>query len=187
MKRTFTRNQIATVGLATSIGLLSAPGCFWAPELSGVRRDLQEQLPGASFDKNVELSFGPVGLAFARLVSTVIPGTREARSYLRDVSRVQIGVYDARVESTTQLHTPEKLQSLLDQGWEMAVRVRDDNEAVWLLYRMDDESIREVFIVVLNQDELVLVKAKGRLERLVAAALDEARGTRRFSDAIHGS
>jgi hypothetical protein len=161
---------------ATALALLASPGCLWAPELSGVRDDIQDQLPGATFDRNIEISFGRVGLALARLAAAIVPGAREARPYLRDVSAVKVGVYDARVTSTSGLRMPRKLQSLLDEGWELAIRVRDGNDAVWLLYRADEESIREVFIVVLNEDELVLVKAKGRLDRLVGYALRESHG-----------
>jgi hypothetical protein len=43
------------------------------------------------------------------------------------------------------------------------------------MYRPDGNTVREVFIVVLDEDELVLVEAKGRLEQLIAAALRERR------------
>jgi Domain of unknown function (DUF4252) len=165
-------------GMAVALGLavLASPGCFGGPEFSGIRHDLESQLPGASFQKNVELSFGPVMLTLARVVTAVIPGAREARPWLRGVSRVQVGVYESHIDSIAELHMPKRLQSLIDDGWETAVRVRDDHEAVWLLYRPDGEKVREIFVVVLNNDELVLVKARGHLERLVAAALDESRG-----------
>jgi len=60
--------------------------------------------------------------------------------------------------------------------------VRDEREAVWLLYRPDGEKVKEIFVVVLNDDELVLVKARGNLERLVEAAMDEAHGRHGFLD-----
>ena len=167
-------------GIAVVLAALSSPGCFWAPELSGIRRDLESQLPGASFDRDVELSFGPVMLTLARVLTSVIPDADEARPWLRGVSRVQIGVYDAHIGSTAELRMPKHLKSLLDNGWETAVRMRDDDEAVWLLYRPDGDKVREIFVVVLNDDELVLVKARGHLERIVAAALDEAHGRHGF-------
>ena len=52
--------------------------------------------------------------------------------------------------------------------------------SVWLLCRADEETVREVFIVVLNADELVMVKARGRMENLVSAALRESRGAGGF-------
>jgi len=171
---------LRAAAVACGLAALSSPGCFWSPELAGVRHDLERQIPGASFDTNIELSFGPVLLTFARIVTSVIPGAREARPYLHGVSRVQVGVYESHVDSLADLHMPKRLQSLVENGWETAVRVRDDDEAVWLLYRPDGESVKEVFIVVLDRDELVLVKARGHLERLVAAALKETHGHHGF-------
>jgi len=173
-------STLSAFALAAGLAALSSPGCFWSSELSGVRDDIERQLPGASFDRNVELSFGPVLLTFARMVTSVIPGARDARPYLRGVSHVEVGVYQSHVDSIADVHMPKRLQSLLEQGWETAVRVRDDNEAVWLLYRPDGERVQEIFVVVLNSDELVLVKARGHLERLVEAAIKESHGEHGF-------
>jgi hypothetical protein len=169
-------SRIRSVVLALALVMLASPGCFWSGELAGVRHDFEAQMPGASFNKNIELSFGPLMLSAARLVTGLVPGAREARAWMRGLSRVQVGVYDVDVDSMPDLQMPRRLQSLLDDGWETAVRVRDHNEAVWLLYRPDGDRVREIFVVVLTEDELVLVKAKGKLEKLVAAALSEAHG-----------
>lgn len=171
---------LRALGLVAGLAVLSSPGCFWSSELADVRADLQHQLPGSSFDKNVELSFGPIILTFARVITSVIPGAREARPYLRGVSRVQVGIYAAHLHTMESLRMPQRLHSLLGDGWETAVRVRDEKEAVWLLYRPDGEKVKEIFVVVLNDDELVLVKARGNLERIIAAAMDEAHGRHGF-------
>jgi hypothetical protein len=151
-------------------------GCMWAPELSGVKQDIARQLPDTGFRKHVTLSFGPLTMALARAVTGFIPDAAEARTYLQDVSRVQVAVYE--IEGTRDaraIQTPSRLQELVDDGWEMAVRVREDDQAVWLLYRLDGDSVREMFVVVMDRDELVLVKVKGRLERLLAEAIRHAR------------
>jgi hypothetical protein len=180
MKRS--SSTLRALAIVAGLAVLSSPGCFWSSELSGVRADLQRQLPGSSFDKNIELSLGPVVMTFARVATSVIPGAREARPYLRGVSRVQVGVYEAHIDHMEDVHMPKRLQSLLDAGWETAVRVCEKREAVWLLYRPDGDEVKEIFVVVLNDDELVMVKARGNLERLVAAAMDEAHGRHGFLD-----
>jgi hypothetical protein len=149
-------STLRALALAAGLAALSSPGCFWSPELSGVRDDIEHQLPGSSFDKNIEFSFGPVLLTFARVVTSVIPGAREVRPYLHGVSRVQVAVYEAHIDSIAGLHMPRRLQSLMEDGWETAVRVRDNEDAVWLLYRPDGDEVKEIFVVVLNRDELVL-------------------------------
>lgn len=169
--RTRSRNALALAVVLAALTL--GNGCMWAPELTEVKRDIAGQLPDVSFRKNVTLSFGPLTMALARAVTGVIPEAHEARGYLRDVSKLQVAVYE--IEGTADaagVQTPARLQELLDDGWEMAVRVRDEGEVVWLLYRVDDESVREMFVVVLGDGELVLVKLRGRLERVMAAALE---------------
>ncbi len=164
-------------GVAVILCFVTANGCMWAPELTDVKQDIAQQLPDTQFHKNVTLSFGPLTLALARVVTGLIPDAREARRYLRDVSHVQIAVYDIeRSEALKSVDTPSKLEGLLEDGWEMAARVRDDDEVVWLLYRMDDESVRQIFVVVLDDDQLVMVKASGHLEKLMARALEESHG-----------
>lgn len=174
------------IGAAVALAVLGAPGCFASGDLSGIRRDLEHQLPGASFNRNVEFSVGPILLGLTRMVTAFVPDAHEARSWLSGISRVDIGVYDAQIDGIDSVHMPRKLQSLVDQGWETAIRVRDRDEAAWVLYRPDGNRVREVFIVVLDDEQLVMVKARGRLDQLIAAALREARGERGFLDELHG-
>jgi hypothetical protein len=150
-------------------------GCMWTPELSQVRRDLERQLPGVHFEKDIELTLGPVSLTFARLFTRMVPDARQASEYLGDVSRIELAVYDAeRIPSAMDVSMPHRLQELeANEDWEMAVRIRDKDELAWILYRVEDENVKELYVVILNQDELVMVRAEGNLERLVARALNE--------------
>ena len=150
-------------------------GCMWARELAQVRRDLERQLPGARFEKDIELTLGPVSLAFARLFTRLVPDAREASGYLRDVSRIELAVYTVeRIPAVKDVSMPRRLQELeANEEWEMAVKIRDKNELAWILYRMDDGTIKELYVVILDRNELVMVRAEGNLERLVARALSE--------------
>jgi hypothetical protein len=158
---------------------------MWAPELTEVKRDIARQLPDVGFRKNVTLSFGPMTMVLARTATGIIPDASEAHDYLREVSRVQVAVYE--MEGTPGdfiLETPERLQELLDDGWEQAVRVREDDQVVWLLYRIDGESVRELFVVVVDDEELVLVKVKGHLDRLLARAIQSSDDNKWY---LHGT
>jgi hypothetical protein len=112
-------------------------------------------------------------------VVSFVPGAGEARSWLKDVSRVEVAVYDVTGDDLARsVTTPSHVGELLDKGWELAARVREPDQSVWVLCRVDDESVRELFVVSLDRDELVLVKVKGRLERLIARALSDKDGPR---------
>jgi hypothetical protein len=166
----------ALAALFAVVGLSS--GCFWAPNLAGVRKDIERQLPGATFDKEIELSLGPVSLAFARLITGLIPDAREARPYLNNVSRIEVAVYTVDgMPSAEQVTTPAELRKLQESGeWEMAVKVHDGDDRVWVMYRIAKDSIEDIYVVVLSDDELVLVKAHGNLERVAAYAISESGG-----------
>jgi len=77
-----------------------------------------------------------------------------------------------------KLAAPAQLQRKQERGWEVAVKVREEDQFVWVMYRADDRAVREVLVVVLDDEELVMVKARGRLDRIVARAMAESKGHR---------
>lgn len=165
------------IGTLAGMALLlaSLTGCFWAPELDSLRKDIERQIPDAHFEKDFAISLGPISLGLVRTMIRFVPdgNAHEVREYLGDLSNVQVAVYEADVPRGTELKTPRKLESLLDEGWEMAIKARDQGASVWVMYRTDNDEIREVYVIVLDPDELVLVKARGRLDRLFAKVMEE--------------
>jgi hypothetical protein len=152
-------------------------GCLWAPELDRVRQEIEEQLPGTHFKKEFAISLGPLSLGLARTIVSLVPPAKEAQLYLRDIRRVKAAVYKAEnVPDRPGLQMPKKMRELMEKkGWEVAVRAQDDDgESVWIIYRAEDETIKELYLVVLGSDELVLVKAAGNIDRLFVKAIQDA-------------
>ncbi|MBI4720192.1 MAG: DUF4252 domain-containing protein [Chitinivibrionia bacterium] len=167
------KRVVAVFVLAAIAGM---PGCLGAPDLAAVRNDIFRQIPGASCDKEIELTLGPVALALARVITAVVPDARDAGRYLSDLTRVEVGVYNVSEVSAGNVSMPERLKNLQEDGdWELAVRARDDRQFVWVFYRADESRVKEIYIVALDAEELVMVRAKGRLERLVGYALSECK------------
>jgi hypothetical protein len=163
--------------IAVVLTLTVTSGCMWTPELSRVKNDIERQLPDARFEKEFALSLGPIALTFARLVTKLVPDASQASEYLRDVSRVQVAVYNTEaLPPVSEVRMPDRLERMSDDGWETAVKVREDDGVVWVMYKIDGDTIRDLYVVVLNDEELVIVKARGQLERLVARALSETGG-----------
>lgn len=181
------RNRMRNVIVATVVAALPwAGGCMWTPELSQIKQDIAHQIPDATFNHQVSFAIGPGGMALARAVVSMVPQAGDARGWLKDVSRVEVAVYEVHADaSARRIATPSRIEVMLADGWEMAARVREDGESVWLLYRLDGESVRELFVVALDQDELVLVKVKGRLERLIARALSDVDDHRHSGHSFH--
>ena len=170
MKR---KHATSVIGLALALSLLS--GCLWAPELDRVRKDIEDQIPGAEFKKDFALSLGPVSLGFARLVTGFVPDAHEARGYLEEIRSVKVAIYEAKnIPADVSLRMPSKLQHLLEKnGWELAIKAKERDESVWILFRTKGDAIRDMYIVVLDEEELVLVRAGGRLDKLFEKAMNE--------------
>lgn len=166
--------QVAAVGVLAAL----MSGCLWAPELDRVRRDIEKQLPGVAFKKEVALSLGPVALALAGAVVRLSPEARGAAAYLRDVRQVTVAVYEAKnVPPNPDVRLPKDLKNLLGRGgWELALKTSDRNEFVWVLCKTRDDQIKGLYVVVLDDDNLVLVRAHGRLENVIRKALSEHGG-----------
>lgn len=177
MYRKRNRRALTVIVITVLIAVIGAStGCLWAPDLAMVRKDIERQLPGVSFEKEIELTLGPISLAFARLVTRMSPDAQDASGYLRDVSRIELAVYNTEdMPPATSVEMPKRLQKMQEsEGWELAVRVRDDHDLAWILYRIDNDTVKELYVVVVSEKELVMVKAEGRLERLVARALTDS-------------
>jgi len=170
------RYSMRTVVIALLLALVvpTGSGCVWTPELARVKDDIERQLPDAHFEKEFSLSLGPIALGLARIVTRLVPDTGDARVYLKDVHRVQVAVYNTSTSTIGNVRMPQRLRRMAEDGWETAIRARQDDGVVWVMYRADEESVRELYVVVLDDEELVIVKASGRLERLLARALMES-------------
>jgi hypothetical protein len=173
MQKLKRRLIISMVVVATGL----SSGCLWAPELDRVRAEIEEQLPGVYFEKEFAISLGPLSLGLARTIVSLVPPAKEAQLYLRDIRRVKAAVYKAEnVPDRPDVQMPKKMRELMEKkGWEIAVKAQEnEGESVWIIYRAEQETIKELYLVVLGHDELVLVKAAGNIDRLFVKAIQNA-------------
>lgn len=149
---------------------LSSSGCLYSREIAHTRRDIERQVPEVHFEREVVLSLGPMALRTLRWISGLVPEeeAQQASLYLRDVSRVKVGVYRSEDAAALQHLDPIRLRRFERDGWETAVHAQEEGERVWVLYRERRGAIRDLYVVVLNEEELVLARLKGRLDQLFA-------------------
>lgn len=162
------------VPLALLLLLLPLTGCLYSREMARTRHAV-EQHTGADLDRQVVFTIGPLGLRTVGWMAG-LSGDDEvalARTYLRDVRRVKVGVYEVEAPGLLDGTAFPPVRRLERRGWETLVRVREDDEAVWVLYRERKGRIRDLYVVALDDEELVLARVKGRLDRMVARALHE--------------
>lgn len=173
--------------LALLLFVLPLSGCFYSREIAQTRRDLERHYPEADFDREVVVSLGPLSLRTLGWVAGLADDEDAdlARQYLREVRRVKVGVYKTAYLPDLDAFDPPALRRFHRDGWELAVQVREDDEAVWLFYKDRGGAVRDLYAVVLSDEELVLARIRGRLDRLLARALEDHHAPGGWVEAWH--
>lgn len=160
---------LLVVGFASS-------GCT-SFELTRVRNDLARQAPGVEIGDGYAMSFGRISIGLARWLSGLDddPDTEIARAVLSEVRRVQFGRYEVNgAFDATTLSMPGRLRDYLEKDdWFHLASIREDSEAVWVVYKEDNGRVVDLLAVVMDDEELVLAKISGNLNAVVAAALSQ--------------
>ena len=60
------------------------------------------------------------------------------------------------------------------EGWESIVRVHEPGEDVMVLFKAKDDVVRSLLIVVAEPDEWVLVRIRGKLDKVLEQAIEMA-------------
>ncbi|MCH8032000.1 MAG: DUF4252 domain-containing protein [Bacteroidetes bacterium] len=163
------RNLLILLFLGTSVS-----GCA-SYELMRVRNDLARQAPEARIGDGYAMSFGRISLGLASWLAG-LGGDEDAemaRAVLSEVRRVQFARYDVNgAFDAASLRMPGRLRSYLEQDdWYLLASIREESEAVWVVYKEKDDIVVDLLAVVMGQEELVLAKISGDLNAVVAAAL----------------
>ena len=90
---------------------------------------------------------------------------------LKGVKRVQVGVYNVDgLARDSEGRSPLSIEGLLE-GWQRWVRIQDDQEEVVVLVDERGGRMRGMVVVVAEQDEWVVIRLKGNLDRVIEEAM----------------
>jgi len=164
-----------SVGVLLAL-LLLISGCLMSREMSHMRRDIEDQFPGIELEKEVELTvesgiFTSVGRLLGRIADD--DDVNEAGRYIQELRRVKIGVYKIRRFPKDEPVNLLELSRFDQDNWELATQVRDRDEMIWVLYREWYGEVRDIFVLVLNDEELVLVRMEGALDHLLEKVIED--------------
>jgi hypothetical protein len=162
--------------IAVLVVLPLLAGCFYSREIAKTKRAIERENPELHLDHEVMVSLGPLSLGFFRWVAGFVDEdeVQMARDYLKEIQRVKVGVYKVDHYGRGDFHLPRHLRdSFYRDGWDLAVKVQDHDNLVWVFYRPDKDTVRDLYVIVLEDDELVLARVRGRLNRLVAKAVSD--------------
>jgi Domain of unknown function (DUF4252) len=160
-------------GAALLTVALSSVACAGEPpSAETVRWHIERQLPGVRFHRDTHLRLGRFTMALARgVVRLVEPGDRETHRILSHVRRVDVATYEVEgVPALDGLRLPPRLEKdLASGGWVPMVRTREEDSRTWIYYRENGSgSIRNLYIVELDSDEMTIIDLAGSLDRMAA-------------------
>jgi hypothetical protein len=147
---------------------LLSPACVTLRGPEDVRRDISSAT-GVRFEREIGLSVRRSGMWLARW-GMRIAGEEEIS--LRGLRRVDVGIYlplKAKSESSPEL---SDLRAFED--WSPLVRVREEGDEALVMIRERDGEVRGMLVVVSEPEELVIVRMKGKLDRILEEAMSEA-------------
>ena len=180
-----------TVFVVASI-VLTCAGCFQAREVVTTRKAVERAVPEMHLEREMEFSLGSGVLRFAGLTGLAAgafvqdessrQNLQMARRYLGDIRRVELGIYnvsgDYPIEKAGRLQLPH----LSSEYWETLVRINDGDQQVWIIYEdrrpfirplFPESRIRDIMVVVLDDDQLVIARLYGDIEGIMRRAARE--------------
>ena len=108
----------------------------------------------------------------SRLVISQIDIDPEVKQYIKDIHKIQIGVYNLHEVRDKPLTIPITIAKRLAQkGYEPMVKTRKKDRIVWIMTQIRGTKLTSMYLVSLEREELVLLEIQGQLERLIEKAI----------------
>jgi len=152
--------------LSMVVCLATCVSCIWLHGPEDLRHDLADSA-GVDLHRETGVTVGRLGLAIARMV------TKEDEIPLKGVRKVEVGVYEV-VGTRRGVPEPRPVQMPEMPGYEPVVHVHEEGEDVFVMIKIEEEQIRRMLVIVAEQDEWVLVRIRGKLNRILEQAMEMA-------------
>jgi len=92
----------------------------------------------------------------------------EVSKVMEHLNKIRISVFDLHGNENTQEISnliKSEVSDLSSNGYEQIVTVKEDNELVYIVAKVEDELLQDVMIVVMeDDDELVLISLDGQID-----------------------
>ena len=149
-------------------------GCAFHPDLERIEKIMARELEPAKLETALKLKLGPGLLSWAKLVCNWADVEDDVRECVAEIQDVEVAVYEIHGPRSVQpIRASEPVRERLERaGWEMVVKVREEEELCWVFYRPEGSLINEFYIIAMN-DKLVLAKVQGRFDPMVAEVLED--------------
>ncbi len=165
---------------------LSFTGCSYTSEITRTKHHIEHNST-IDAQTGVVVSIGP-GIFHTTGFLAKFVDDEDAQMASRlayGIRRIKAGVYPLSYASDLEEIDIPEMERFKKRGWKAALKVEDENEVGWILYRERNRRVRDMFVVVITDEEMVLARIQGNLTELLEVALDEVErdaGDRFFDD-----
>jgi hypothetical protein len=174
-----------------ALAVLTLPGCLFDPDIEDVVHAIEHEIHPATLQPEATVHVGRGLLTVARALVSFVPDddVQEAKALLRGIHDVHVGVY--QVEGLDgPLKLPSSLRDrLADDGWQFVAQVQENGSSVYVLAQSRKNKVGGVYVVIHENDELVVAKLKGNLSHTIDMAVRQAmkKNPHMFDDVIEGA
>jgi hypothetical protein len=133
------------------------------------RNEVFKLLNTDELDREFEYSFSGFEIFLASKIASLSDRTFDIEMLLEKISNVQIGIYNL---GGNELLTSETLNPLEERmrkkGWTRLIKSCDHNDKCFVYVNIENtERIKDVFILVVDSEQLVMLEVHGKLDKLV--------------------
>ncbi|MGD2116392.1 MAG: DUF4252 domain-containing protein [Acidobacteriota bacterium] len=159
---------------------LGAVSCWEGPGVDSIRRAVERQVPEARYEQDVHLRLGRLTTGFARWITNMALDEEEdaeALTLVNSVRRVEVAVFLNRStlseDHYDRVTLPGSLRRMLARdGWSVMAESREAGSLAWVLVNRDvrrgKPSIRGLYVVSLEPEELAVVRLEGHFDEAFA-------------------
>lgn len=161
--------------------VLGSVSCWDGPGVDAVRRAVEAQVPEARYEQDVHVRLGRLTTGLARWITNMALDEEEDADVLtlvNSVRRVEVAVFLNRSSLTEHYYDgvslPRSLRRMLArEGWSVMAESREAGSLAWVLVNQETTrhgkpSIRGLYVVALEPDELAVVRLEGRFDEAFA-------------------
>jgi hypothetical protein len=156
-------------GTAAAALILSSAGCFAYRGPHGVERSLEHSL-GVELRRDFGVKLGFLSTKFA---ASFIARDDDSLDY-DDLTSIGVAIFE---RGATNGRTPRRIEpgDLGLKGFSTMVRTSDGDDQVLLLVKPSNGTIREMVLLAVDEDEVVVARLTGRLDELIEKAIRETK------------
>lgn len=168
--------SLARITAAAALAI-SAAGCMTYRGPVGVEATIERKAQ-VELHREVGFKLGPLS---TKIAASIVHDSDDDLD-LRDLSGIGVVVFEV-TRHTGAPAEPITAKDLGVEGWQPMLETSAAGEQVLVLAKPGDGEIREMMLVSIESDEVVVARLKGHLDRLIAKTLaaadhDGARGAR---------